>query len=124
MKILLVEDSKSMRNIQKRVLASLCQDFAEAADGVEALALIDAGGQYDLIVIDWNMPHMDGYQLVVRIRENDKITPLVMCTTEAEKSRVVEAIQAGVNHYIIKPFTPQGLMEKVTATLEKSTAAA
>lgn len=120
MKILLVDDSKTMRNIQQKVLADIATEFGEAGDGVEALALLNKGQKFDLILIDWNMPNMDGHTLVTKIRETDKATPLVMCTTEAEKSRVVEAIKAGVNNYVIKPFTPQGLTEKIQATLAKA----
>ncbi|MEM1013450.1 MAG: response regulator [Planctomycetota bacterium] len=120
MKILLVDDSNTMRNIQKKVLADLCTDFGEAADGVEAMKLIQAGQKFDLILVDWNMPNMDGHTLVTKIRETDKTTPLVMCTTEAEKTRVVEALKAGVNNYVIKPFTPDGLTDKIQATLKKA----
>lgn len=120
MKILLVDDSKTMRNIQKKVLSQLTADFAEAGDGREALDLI-AGqpGKFGLILLDWNMPNMNGIEFVHEVRKFDRLTPLVMCTTEAEKSRVVEAIKAGVNNYVIKPFTPDALMEKVNATLAK-----
>ncbi|MEM6562630.1 MAG: response regulator [Planctomycetota bacterium] len=120
MKILLVDDSKTMRNIQKKCLGELATDIAEAGDGVEALAEIgNEVGKFGLIMIDWNMPNMNGFELVQKIREFDKSTPLIMCTTEAEKARVVEAIKAGVNNYVIKPFTPDSMMEKVNATLAK-----
>ncbi|MGF1635421.1 MAG: response regulator [Phycisphaerae bacterium] len=123
MKILLVDDSKTMRNIQKKVLGDLpCQDFGEAGDGVEALQVLQQG-TYDLALVDWNMPNMDGHTLVTKIRVDNKKMPLIMCTTEAEKERVVEAIKAGVNNYIIKPFTPETLLEKVRATLDKMKAA-
>jgi two-component system, chemotaxis family, chemotaxis protein CheY len=126
MKVLLVDDSKTMRNIQKKVLAAMnVAEFFEAGDGLEALSAIQATpGGFNLILIDWNMPNMDGHTLVGRIREKDKTTPLIMCTTEAEKTRVVEAIKAGVNNYIIKPFTPEMLLEKVKATLDRLKAAA
>ena len=89
MKILLVDDSRTIRNIQKNVLKQLGHsDVAEAADGVEALDLIGQS-RPDLVLIDWNMPNMDGITLVQKIRENDKALPLIMCTTEAEKSRVL-----------------------------------
>ena len=126
MKILLVDDSKTMRGIQKKVLAGLDPgaEFAEAGDGLEALTCIAAGGPYDLILIDWNMPNMDGITLVHKIREKDKRTPLIMATTEAEKTRVMDAIRAGVNNYVVKPFTPDVLTDKVKATLDKLKAAA
>lgn len=120
MKILLVDDSKTMRNIQKKVLSALPNtDFAEAGDGVEALGVISTGTKFDLVLIDWNMPNMDGHTLVGKIREKDRSTPLIMCTTEAEKQRVIDAIKAGVNNYVVKPFTPDMLMEKVKATLDR-----
>jgi two-component system, chemotaxis family, chemotaxis protein CheY len=125
-KILLVDDSKTMRSIQKRSLATFQDaDFHEAADGVEALTAIAGNPDgYTFIIIDWNMPKMDGLTLVRAIREKDKATPLIMCTTEAEKSRVLDAIRAGVTNYIVKPFTPESLMEKVNQTLSKVAAAA
>ncbi|MFN4242802.1 MAG: response regulator [Tepidisphaerales bacterium] len=126
MKFLLVDDSKTMRNIQKKVLETLGGvEFAEAGDGLEALTVIaSTPSGFDLVLIDWNMPNMDGLTLVTKIREKDKKTPLVMATTEAEKSRVLEAIRAGVNNYVVKPFTPEALLEKVKQTLEKAKATA
>ncbi|MEP0842001.1 MAG: response regulator [Phycisphaerae bacterium] len=123
MKILLVDDSRTIRNIQKIVLGQLGHsDVVEAADGVEALAQI-AAQRPDLVLIDWNMPNMDGITLVRKIRESDKKLPLIMCTTEAEKSRVIEAIKAGVNGYLVKPFASETLAEKINATMAKVSAA-
>lgn len=119
MKILLVDDSRTIRNIQKNVLTQLgYTEVLEAADGLEALKQI-AAGRPDLLLIDWNMPNMDGLTLVKKIRETDKALPLIMCTTEAEKSRVLEAIKAGVNNYVVKPFTADTLAEKINATLAR-----
>lgn len=124
MRILLVDDSRTIRNIQKNVLAQLGHtDVSEASDGVEALKII-AEKRPDLVLIDWNMPNMDGITLVRKIRETDKSMPLMMCTTEAEKARVLEAIKAGVNNYVVKPFTAETLAEKINATLAKSQQAA
>ena len=121
MKILLVDDSRTMRNIQRRVLESMgATEFMEAGDGLEALSAIAAHqGPFDLMLIDWNMPNMDGITLVGKVRQNDKTTPLIMVTTEAEKERIINAIKAGVNNYVIKPFTPDVLTEKVKQTLER-----
>lgn len=127
MRILLVDDSKTMRNIQKKVLAALAPgvEFGEAADGLEALSAIAAApAAFDLVLIDWNMPNMDGHTLAGKIREKDKKTPLIMCTTEAEKQRVIDAIKAGVNNYVIKPFTPEALIEKVKQTMDRLRAVA
>jgi two-component system chemotaxis response regulator CheY len=124
MNILLVDDSKTMRNIQKKTLAALGEvQFSEAGDGLEALTVIASGTKFAVILVDWNMPNMDGITLIRKIRETDKATPLVMATTEAEKGRIMEALKAGVNNYVIKPFTPDILMEKVKHTLTKSGAA-
>src|SRR5690242_12398943 len=112
MKILLVDDSRTMRNIQKKVLTDVFpgSEFGEAGDGVEALDVISkTPGGFDLALVDWNMPNMDGLTLVQKIRTTDKKTLLVMVTTEAEKTRVLDAIKAGVNNYVIKPFTPEML---------------
>jgi two-component system chemotaxis response regulator CheY len=126
MKILLVDDSRTMRNIQKKILEQLGGvEFAEAGDGLEALTCVAAaGGTFDLALVDWNMPNMDGLTFVRKVRETNKTMPMVMVTTEAEKQRVIDAIKAGVNNYVIKPFTPEGLMEKVQTTLAKLKAAA
>lgn len=119
MKIMLVDDSRTIRKIQKKTLAQLGHtDVAEAADGVEALSLYKESPP-DLMLIDWNMPNMDGITLVKTIRQMDKSIPLIMCTTEAEKARVVEALQAGVNNYVVKPFTAETLSEKINQTLSK-----
>lgn len=119
MKILLVDDSRTIRNIQKNVLSEIGHtDVAEASDGVEALSKLQAD-RPDLMLVDWNMPNMDGLTLVQRVRETDKRTPIIMVTTEAEKPRIIEAIKAGVNNYVVKPFTPDALLSKIDETLKK-----
>lgn len=119
MKIMLVDDSRTIRNIQKNVLSQLgYTDIVEASDGVEALAKI-ANAMPDLFLVDWNMPNMDGLTLVKNIRAKNKTVPIIMVTTEAEKSRIVEAIKAGVNNYVVKPFTADVLGGKIKATLDK-----
>jgi two-component system, chemotaxis family, chemotaxis protein CheY len=126
MKILLVDDSRTMRNIEKNVLKALGDPvYVEAGDGQEALTCLAAHPDgVDLMLIDWNMPHMDGLTLIKKVREKDKTTPIIMVTTEAEKTRIIEAIKAGVNNYVIKPFTPDALLERVNQTLAKSKTAA
>lgn len=119
MKVMLVDDSRTIRNIQKNVLAQLGHtDILEAGDGVEALAVLKQT-RPDLMLVDWNMPNMDGMSLVKAVRETDKTLPIIMCTTEAEKTRVLEAIKAGVNNYIVKPFTAETMSEKIGQTLAK-----
>ena len=123
MKVLLVDDSKTMRNIQKGVLDQLgYTDIVEAVDGMDALSKARAQTP-GLMLVDWNMPNMDGLQFVKEYRSDDATTPIIMVTTEAEKARVVEAIKAGVNNYVVKPFTPDVLCERINETLEKASAA-
>ncbi|MBL8761389.1 MAG: response regulator [Phycisphaerae bacterium] len=124
MKIMLVDDSKTMRNIQKAVLAQLGHtDVVEACDGQDALSKVQAA-KPDLLLVDWNMPNMDGLSFVKAYRQANKATPIIMVTTEAEKGRVIEAIKAGVNNYVVKPFTPDLLGQRIQETLAKKAASA
>lgn len=119
MRIMLVDDSRTIRNIQKKVLAQLgFEEIEEAADGVQALEKYKEN-KPDLMLVDWNMPNMDGITLIKTIRQTDKEIPLIMCTTEAEKTRIIEALKAGVNNYVVKPFTAEALSEKISQTLTK-----
>lgn len=123
MRIMLVEDSKTMRNIQKNVLAKLgYDDVVEACDGQDALSKVDAFNP-DLLLVDWNMPNMDGLAFVKACRGRGRKTPIIMVATETEKSRVLEAIKAGVNNYVVKPFTPEALAQRVQETINRSRAA-
>jgi two-component system chemotaxis response regulator CheY len=126
MKLLIVDDSRTMRNIQKNVLKTIGDhQITEAGDGYEALSANAADPTaYDLMLFDWNMPNMDGITLVKRVRERNTTTPIIMVTTEAEKERIVDAIKAGVNNYVIKPFTPEALLGRVKTTMDKVKAAA
>ena len=121
MKILLVDDSRTMRNIWKKVVAGIDgAEPVEAGDGLEALKAIEENGEpFDLMLVDWNMPNMDGLTLVQKVRATNKTTPIIMVTTEAEKPRIIEAIKAGVNNYVVKPFTPDGLLTKISETMAK-----
>ncbi len=123
MKILLIDDSKTMRNIQKSILTQLgYTEIEEATDGQDALSKVLAF-QPELILCDWNMPNMDGITFVHTFRQSDKTTPIIMVTTEAERARVIEAIKAGVNNYVVKPFTPDVLKQRIDETLSKAAAA-
>ncbi len=122
MKIMLVDDSKTMRNIQKSILTQLgYTDLEEACDGQDAMNKL---GEFapDLILLDWNMPNMDGLTFVKEFRKGNTATPVIMVTTESERSRVVEAIKAGVNNYVVKPFTPDVLSQRISETVGNAAA--
>ncbi len=120
---LLVDDSRAIRDIQRGILTQLgATMIEEARDGFDALSKIGSFNP-NLILIDWNMPNMDGLTLVKRLRAMGRDTPVIMVTTEAERSRVIDAINAGVSAYIVKPFTPDLLHQRIVETLDKLSAA-
>lgn len=117
MRVMLIDDSKMIRNIERSVLLQLGDhEIAEASDGIDALSQVGAFDP-ELILVDWNMKEMDGLTFVQRFRQTNKQTPVIMVTTETEKSRVIEAIQAGVNNFVVKPFTPDLLSQRIEETL-------
>jgi two-component system chemotaxis response regulator CheY len=112
-RVLVADDSSTMRKIILRSLQAVGVPSAiEASDGAEATTLFEPG-KFDLILTDWNMPGKTGLEVVKEIRGQDANIPIIMITTEAEKSRVVEAVQAGVSDYLIKPFTAETLKAKL-----------
>ncbi len=116
MKVLLVDDSSTMRRIEKTQLAQLgITDTVEAANGSEALDVLGSDSAIELVLLDWNMPVMDGMEFLKKARADSRFKNLkiIMCTSESEKGKVVEAMQHGVNNYIVKPFTPELLQEKL-----------
>ena len=120
MKLLVVDDSSTMRRIIKNTLARLGhKDILEGADGVEGWAALDANPEVDMLITDWNMPEMNGLELVVKVRADERFKdlPIIMVTTEGGKAEVITALKAGVNNYIVKPFTPQVLKEKLAAVM-------
>lgn len=113
MNILIVDDSKTMRTIIKRSVDSLGSfNVIEAGDGAVALQQFQESS-FDVVLSDWNMPNMDGLEFLTAVRGINKDIPFIMITTEAERSRVVTAIQAGVSDYLTKPFTPEDLQAKL-----------
>lgn len=119
MKILLIDDSKTMRNIQRSILTQMGHTtIEEACDGLDGLTKLSSFAP-ELILVDWNMPNMDGLTFVKQCRGKGLKTPIIMVTTEAEKARVIDAIKAGVNNYVVKPFTPDILGQRISETLAK-----
>jgi two-component system chemotaxis response regulator CheY len=115
MNILVVDDFSTMRRIVRNILKQLgYENVSEAENGAEAYEMIKTG-DFAFIITDWNMPVMDGLGLLKKLRtdEQTKNLPILMVTAEAEKEKVVAAIQAGVNNYIVKPFTADTLKEKM-----------
>ena len=120
-RILIVDDFSTMRRIVKNLLNDLgFTNTAEADDGTTALVELQKA-KFDLVVTDWNMPGMPGIDLLKAIRADDKLKhlPVLMVTAEAKREQIIEAAQAGVNGYIIKPFTAQTLEEKLAKIFER-----
>ena len=117
MRILVVDDFSTMRRIIKNILKQIgFTNVDEAENGQAALAKIGDGGNYDFVISDWNMPEMTGIELLKQVRANEstKDLPFLMVTAEAKKENVIEAVKAGVNNYIVKPFTAEVLQEKIS----------
>ncbi len=119
MKFLVVDDFSTMRRIIKSVLNDLgFSNITEADDGSTALPLL-RDGEFDFLITDWNMPGMPGLDLLKAVRASDKLAklPVLMLTAEASRDQIVAAAQAGVNGYVIKPFTADVLKKKLTTIL-------
>ena len=120
MKILVVDDSSTMRRIIKNTLGRLnYKDVIEAENGAEAWAQMQENKDLGMLITDWNMPEMNGLELVKKVRASGDFNdlPIIMVTTEGGKAEVITALKAGVNNYIVKPFTPQVLKEKLAAVM-------
>jgi len=116
MKLLLVDDSATMRRIQRTQLNSLgIQDILEAGDGQDGYHVLSENMPVDLVLLDWNMPVMDGLTLLRKLRADARFASvkIIMCTSESEKSRVIDALKAGASNYLVKPFSPEALKEKL-----------
>lgn len=121
MKILIVDDFSTMRRIVKNLLRDLgLNNTAEADDGQTAWPMLQTG-KYDFLVTDWNMPGMDGLTLLRTVRADEKLKdmPVLMVTAEAKRDQIVIAAQAGVNGYVVKPFTAITLKEKIDKIFER-----
>ncbi|MFC1748964.1 chemotaxis response regulator CheY [Pseudomonadota bacterium] len=121
MKILIVDDFSTMRRIIKNLLRDLgFNNTQEADDGLTALPKLQ-GGDFDFLVTDWNMPGMQGIDLLKAVRADPNLAslPVLMVTAEAKKEQIVEAAQAGVNGYVVKPFTAATLKEKIDKIFER-----
>lgn len=120
MRLLVVDDSSTMRRIIKNTLGRLGhKDVLEAEDGAVAWKVLSENDDIDILITDWNMPEMNGLELVKKVRAEAKYEdmPIIMVTTEGGKSEVIVALRAGVNNYIVKPFTPAVLKDKLEDVL-------
>ena len=115
MRALVIDDSRAMRRIVSGILAGIGYETAEAADGRQALDLLEAGETFDLACIDWNMPVMNGLEFVVAVRANRawRDMTMMMVTTESEHGQIVRALAAGAHEYMIKPFTADAMRDKL-----------
>ncbi|ADC71685.1 MULTISPECIES: chemotaxis response regulator CheY [unclassified Thioalkalivibrio] len=121
MKILIVDDFSTMRRIIKNLLRDLgFNNTQEADDGSTALPMLQ-NGDFDFLITDWNMPNMPGIDLLRAVRADEKLKtmPVLMVTAEAKRDQIVEAAEAGVNGYVVKPFTAETLKEKIDKIFER-----
>jgi two-component system, chemotaxis family, chemotaxis protein CheY len=124
-KFLVVDDFATMRRIVKGLLQELgYHDVSEADDGTSALPMLKKGA-FDFLITDWNMPGMAGLELLKAVRGDAKLAklPVLMLTAEAKREQIIEAAQAGVSGYVIKPFTAETLKEKIDKILASKVAA-
>ncbi|MEJ2059506.1 MAG: chemotaxis response regulator CheY [Gammaproteobacteria bacterium] len=121
MQILIVDDFSTMRRIIKNLLRELgFNNTSEADDGSTALPMLKSG-KFDFLVTDWNMPNMPGIELLKAVRGDAELAhlPVLMVTAEAHRDQIVEAAQAGVNGYVVKPFSAETLKEKIEKIFER-----
>jgi len=115
MRVLIIDDSKAIRMIIGRTLKEVGFDVTEACHGLDALERLKEEDKFDLAMVDWNMPEMNGFDFVCAVRADAAYNDLqlVMVTTEAEMSQVIKALEAGANEYIMKPFTKDAIVGKL-----------
>ena len=121
MRILIVDDYSTMRRIIKNLMRELgFSNLDEADDGTTALPMLKTG-KYDFLITDWNMPGMQGIDLLAEVRKDPEMAemPVLMVTAQAKKEEIVRAAQAGVNGYVVKPFTAETLKEKIAKIFER-----
>lgn len=122
-KVLVVDDMSTMRKIVSKILKELeFSDISEAVDGNDAWEKVKAANPpFDLIISDWNMPNCSGLDLLKKVRAEEKLKkiPFLLVTAEAEQSQVAEAVQSGVDQYVVKPFTKESLKAKLELTYKK-----
>ena len=116
MRALVIDDSKAIRLILGKILQDLGFEVTGAENGLEGLKELKAAGKMDLALVDWNMPEMNGYEFIQEVRKDQAYNdlPLMMVTTETEMSQVVKALEAGANEYVMKPFTKEMILEKLS----------
>ena len=117
MRAMVIDDSRAMRMILKRIVTKLNFEAVEAGDGKEALDLLTAMTEVpELALIDWNMPNMNGLEFVTHVRADPRLREmtLVMVTTESEQGQIVRALAAGAHEYVIKPFTSEAILDKLS----------
>ena len=121
MKTLVVDDSVTMRKIPINILATAgYNDIVQAGDGQQAVDGVMRQADIGLVLMDWNMPNMLGIDALKLMRAAGKNIPVIVVTTEAEKSRVLDALKAGANNYIVKPFKPETIIGKIQETLVRT----
>jgi two-component system chemotaxis response regulator CheY len=112
---LVIDDSRAMRQILARIMKGAGYEIAEAGNGKEALEVLESGPLPDIALVDWNMPEMNGLEFVTAVRARDewRSMSMMMVTTESEQGQIVRALAAGAHEYLIKPFTPDAIFDKL-----------
>lgn len=123
MKVLVVDDSAIMRKVIEQILEMLGHEAVPAANGVEAFDRLKEHSDVQLILLDWNMPEMNGIEFLRAVKERPGLAkiPVIMLTTESERRKMIEAIEAGAKHYLTKPFQPETLATKILQCVETGT---
>lgn len=116
MRALVVDDSRAIRGIMKKMLGEIGFEIVEAAHGKEAIQRLQEGAPVDVMLVDWNMPEMNGFEFLCYVRGNPlyKDVPLMMVTSETEMAQMSKALEAGANEYVMKPFTKEVIADKLT----------